>query len=197
MDDARVRRNHAEVFERALAPAKERVTLPVTVEFDLVVEVECVGAAVTVDLYRVIDDQLGRRQRIDAVGIATQFNHRIAHGGEVDDGGHAREVLQDDAARRKRNLGARRGGRIPVRKCEDVVPGDIPPVFEPKQVLEQDFQGVGESVYMPFADGIEPVDFVFLAANIEGGTSAEAVRHDWFSGVLNSSDGAGPSGAAL
>ena len=37
VDDARVGRNHAEVFERALAPAKERVALPVAVEFNLVI----------------------------------------------------------------------------------------------------------------------------------------------------------------
>ncbi len=45
--------------------------------------------------------------------------------------------------------------------------------------------------------GVEPVNLVLLAANIEGGTSAEAVRHGCSLRDPGIGDGAGPSGAAL
>ena len=47
--------------------------------------------------------------------------HRLAHGGEVDDGGHAGQVLQDDPAGRELDLGVRLGGRIPLRQRGHVV----------------------------------------------------------------------------
>ena len=99
MHDAGVGRHDAEIVERGLTPAQERVTFLVALEFDLVVEIERICGAIVVDLHGVVDDQLGRRQRVDLVGGAAEFDDGIAHGGEVDDGRHAREVLQDDARR--------------------------------------------------------------------------------------------------
>ena len=48
-----------------LAPAQEHVALAVAAEFDLVVVLKRVRGAVFIDLHRVIDDELCRRQRID------------------------------------------------------------------------------------------------------------------------------------
>ena len=63
---------------------------------DLGVEVKCVGCAVMIDLDGVVDNQLGRRQRIDLIGRAAQLDDGVAHRGQVNDRRHAREVLQDD-----------------------------------------------------------------------------------------------------
>ena len=57
--DAGVRRHDAEVFERRLAPAQERIAFLVAVELDLVVEIQRVGRAVTIHLHRMVDDELG------------------------------------------------------------------------------------------------------------------------------------------
>ena len=46
-------------------------------------------------------DQVGRGQRIDTLRIAAQAHDRLAHRGEVDDTGHAGEILHDDACRRE------------------------------------------------------------------------------------------------
>ena len=72
MHDAGVRRDDPEIFERGLTPLQKRVALLVALKLDFVIEVECVGGAVVIDLYRVVDDQFGRRQRIDPVRRATE-----------------------------------------------------------------------------------------------------------------------------
>ena len=50
MHDARIRRDHAEIVERALAPAQERITLLIALKLDLVIEIERIGCAVVVNL---------------------------------------------------------------------------------------------------------------------------------------------------
>ena len=92
-----------------------------------------------------VDDQLGRGERVDLLRIAAELLHGIAHGGEVDDAGHAGEVLHDDARGRERDLvGGRRLG-VPVEQRLDVGARDVHAVFEAQQVLEQDLERVGQA----------------------------------------------------
>ena len=58
-----------------------------------------VGGAERVDLHRVVDDELDGLQRVDLLRVAAEPLHRVAHRGEVDHGGDAREVLQQHARR--------------------------------------------------------------------------------------------------
>ena len=51
-----------------------------------------------------VDDQLDRDERVDPRRVATEPRQRVAHGGEVDDAGHAGEVLHEDALGRERDL---------------------------------------------------------------------------------------------
>ena len=60
---------------------------------------EGAGAAEFVHLHGMIDHQLGGKQRIDFLRIAAEFAHGVAHGGQIDDGGHAGEILQAARAR--------------------------------------------------------------------------------------------------
>ena len=53
-------------------------------------------------------------------GIAAEAHDRIAHGREIDDAGHAGEVLQDDARGREGDLVRGRRRRIPVEQRLDV-----------------------------------------------------------------------------
>ena len=104
MDDAGVRRDDLEALERALAPAQERVALLVALELALGVDAERVARAEHVDLDRVVDDQLGRHERVDLAGVAAEVGHRVAHRGEVDHAGHAGEVLHHHARGREGDL---------------------------------------------------------------------------------------------
>ena len=101
--------HHLEVVEGALAPAQELVALAVALVLDVDVALEGVGAAEDVDDHRVVDHHLGGRQRVDLVGVAAEVADRLAHGGQVDDAGHAGEVLHDHPGRGELDLDARVG----------------------------------------------------------------------------------------
>src|SRR5699024_10924382 len=88
VDDAHARGHDLEGLEGGLAPAQELVALTVALVFDVHVQFDGVGGAEAVDLHRVVDDQLGRSQRVDLVRAATEFDDLLTHRGEVDDAGH-------------------------------------------------------------------------------------------------------------
>jgi hypothetical protein len=101
MDDAGVGRDDAEISERVLSPAEKRIALLVAGELELGIQRERVGTAEVVDLHGMIDDELDRLQRVDAIGIAAEPNHPVAHRREVDDARHAGEILEQHARRRE------------------------------------------------------------------------------------------------
>ena len=94
MHDARIGWHRAEIRKRALAPLEKGVALAIAIELELGVFFKGRGGAEAIDLHRVIDDEFDRLQRIDGLGIAAHFGHRIAHRGEIDDARHAGKVLK-------------------------------------------------------------------------------------------------------
>ena len=94
MDDAGVGRDDGEVAESGLAPAEERVSLFVALEFEEGIHVEGAGGAEFVDLDGMIDYEFDGLQRIDQRGVAAEVLHGVAHGGEIDDAGDAGEILE-------------------------------------------------------------------------------------------------------
>ena len=74
--------------------------------------------------------------------VATELGDGLAHGREVDDAGHAGEVLHDDARRRELDLGVGLGVRVPGADGADVVGGDVGAVLGAQQVLEQHLEAV-------------------------------------------------------
>lgn len=97
--DASARRYHAEVVEGALAPAQEGITLAVALHFNVDVLFEGGVAAELVDHHRVVDHQVHRRQRVDALRVAAGLGHGRAHGRQVDHRRHAGEVLHQHPRR--------------------------------------------------------------------------------------------------
>ena len=138
VDDAGRRRHHAEVVEGLLAPAQELVALAVALELDLGVLPSASGEPNDVHLHRVVHHQVDRHQRVDPLGVAAQPLHRRAHRGEVDDGGHAGEVLEDHAGRHEGQLDVlRRPRRSRRRRFVDVVRGHELAVDVAEHRLEQ------------------------------------------------------------
>jgi hypothetical protein len=86
----------------------------------------------------VVDDQVGRDQRVDPGGVAAEVRHRVAHHGKVDDRGDAGEVLEDHARGHERDLGLGRHPRNPGCECGDILGSDDPATGMPQQVLEED-----------------------------------------------------------
>ena len=140
VDDAGVGRDDLEVVKRALPPAQERVALAVSLELELGVALEGGTGAEHVDLHGVVDDELRRDQRIDLVGVAAHVPHRVAHRRQVDDSGHAGEVLHEHACGRERDLVAGLSARVPLGERLDVLRADGLAVLVSQQVLEQDLQ---------------------------------------------------------
>ena len=178
MDDSGLRRHDLEVPEGLLAPAEEGVALLVSLELELGVPGEREPARELVDLHGMVDHELGRQQRVDASGSPPELAHRVAHRGEIDDGGNAREVLQKDAGGRERDLPAGLVPRNPRRDRLDVRCGHRIAVLEPEDVLEQDAQRVREPADVATGlERFEPEDLVGLTADRESRAGSEAVCH--------------------
>ena len=134
------------------------------------------GVAEVVDLHGVVDHELDRDQRVDLLRVAAEVGHRRPHRREVDDGGDAGEVLQEDARRVEVDLVRRRRGRVPARDRLDVPRGDRDPVLLAEDVLEQDAQRVrkpGDVVAR--LERVEPEHLELTAACGERGAGAEGV----------------------
>ncbi len=80
--------------EKYLPKVQERVTLLVTAELDLVVDGQRIGAAIAVDLHRVVDHQFGGGQRVDPLRIPAELLHGVTHVRQVDDRRHTGKILQ-------------------------------------------------------------------------------------------------------
>ena len=119
-------------------------------------------------------------ERIDARGIAAEVGHRVAHRGEVDDRGHAREVLEQDARGHERDFGL---GGEPGRHEARVSTSagvDQPAAGMAERVLEQDLERDGRRLEVdPVAQRGEPP--VIRQAGAERGAGAEGIR-TWHAG---------------
>jgi len=184
--DAGAGRHDLEVVERGLAPAEELVALAVALVLDLDVALERVLAAEEVGDDRVVDDHLGRRERVDAVGVAAEREDGLAHGGEVDDARHAGEVLHDHARGRELDLGVGLGRGDPGAERLDLRLRDVGAVFSAEEVLEEHLQA--ERQLLVAGHRVETVDLIGLVTDVERVLRPETVhcRHD----VLSFADAA-------
>ncbi len=145
MDDAGVGRHDDEVAEGLLAPAEELVALAVALKLAVGVGAEGEAVAEVVHLHRVVDDQLGRQQRVDLLGVAAHPLHGVAHGGEVHHGRDAGEVLQQHASRREGNFLVRLGLRVPLGQGRHVGGADGLAVLGAEEVFEEDLERVRQA----------------------------------------------------
>ena len=139
---------------------------------------------------------------IDLFGVAAQSAHRIAHGGEVDDRGHAGEVLHQHAGGHVGDLARGLGFGVPGGEEADVVGGDGLTVFVAEQVFKQDAERERQAREVHAFERVEVEVVDGLRAGGERGGGVEAVgmlgvRHGSFSpewsraaGLAGSSEGA-------
>ena len=168
MHDAGVRRDDLERVERVLAPAQELVPLLVALELLLGVLVGGVELAEVVDLHGVVDDELGRDERLDLRRVAAELGDRVTHGGEVDDGRHAREVLQHHAGGREVDLGVGLGLGVPRGERLDRLLRHRAVALGAQQVLQQHLQGVRKARHVVLGlERVEAEDLVRLPADFE------------------------------
>ncbi len=174
VDDAGAGRDHAEVAERGLGPAQQLVALAVALVLALDVVGERAGRPEPVDLDRVVDDEVGRDERVDQRRIAAEVGHRVAHDREVHDRRDAREVLEEDPGGHERDLGLGRLAGSPGQQRLDILGADGRTAGIAEQVLEQDLDRDRQRREVdPVADGVESIQV--RQACPEAGARAERV----------------------
>ena len=180
MADAGAGRHDREIGESLLAPLQEAVALLVLLVFARHVLRERSWRAEMVDDDRVIDDEIDRNERIDLVRIAAERGHRVAHRGEVDDGGDAGEVLHEDAGRAKGDLVLRLAAVLgPGRDPLDVFLRDGPSVLIAQQVLEHDLERkrqLGNAREPVLLGALERIDLVGLRSDRQRPAALETVE---------------------
>ncbi len=101
-----------------------------------------------------VDDEFHRDEGIDLLGVAAQRDDRVSHRREVDDRGHAGEVLHEHSSGREGDLArvlagrlaVRRGGLGPARERLDVLGAHLDPVLVAQEILEQDLDRKGKAL---------------------------------------------------
>ncbi len=136
--DAGAGRDDAKVLEGLLAPSQQEIALAIALVLARDVLGERAGGAEGVDLHRVIDHEVGRHERVDALRIAARACHRVAHRREVDDGGHAGEILEHHAGGHEGQLARFGRLRVPARQRQHVGGAGEGLVLMSEHVLEQD-----------------------------------------------------------
>src|SRR6185437_6395824 len=176
--DAGARRHDAEILERALTPAQEDVALLVALELALGVDHERGLAAELVDLHRVVDDEVDGLQRVDALRIAAERLESVAHRGEIDDRGHAGEILQQHAAGAKGDLFLGAAARVPLGERGDVVFLDELIVLVAQQILEENLEAERKpagALARDLVDRVEAIERVRFAVDADRRAATEAV----------------------
>ena len=176
--DAGAGRDHAEVAEGLLGPAQQGVALGVPLVLEPDVLAQGIPGAEAVHLDRVVDHQVGGHHRIDPLGVAAQRLDRVAHGREVHHGGHAGEILQQDARRHVGDFLAA-APAAPAGEGLDLVGPDRPAVLVAEEVLEQDPDGVWQARQPRQAALLQPVQPVEGAGETgDGGLVPRSERVD-------------------
>ena len=178
MADAGVGRDDFEILKSGLPPAEKSVALDVALEFELGVETESVAAAETVHLDGVIDHQLGGKKRIDALGIPAHVSDRFAHGGEINDGGNAGKILEQNARGHKSDFFLRSAG-LPGGEGANVIGADEMIVLIAEEIFEENAQRkrkLRRATEVLLLESFQAMNFKGLGTDIQLVTSAESIR---------------------
>ncbi len=179
VNDSGGRRNDPEVVEGSLSPLEELVAFHVPCELHLGVDLQRIGRVERIDLHRVIDDEVGRDLRVDLGGggfVSGHPNHRRPHRSEVDDGGNAGEVLENDAGRLVGDL------RLPHLRCNiashcmNVRVGDDPSIVIPERRLEENLDRIRQGIDVTeTGEGIESIDRSFAERCVDRAPCSERI----------------------
>ena len=93
-----------------------------------------------------VDDERAGDVRVDLRRVSPTLHHGVAHGREVHEDGHAREVLEEDASRHELDLGALLAGETRLDDGGRLLHGVLVSGGAANHVLEEGDEGTGEAV---------------------------------------------------
>ncbi len=156
------------------------IALAVALVFEINIALERIRAGEMVHHHRVVDHQIHRHQRIDALGVRAELRRRIAHGGKVHHRRNAGEVLHQHARRRKRDFHFVLAAVLqPAGNGRDVVLLNRHTIFGAQQVFQEHLERIGQARDVAEAvarSGVEVEIGVRLAAGAERSAAAERVE---------------------
>ena len=179
MNYARRGRHDPEVVKGFLAPLQELIALPVPCELALCVDSQRHTAVESVNLNRVIDDQVAGHLRVHLESrcrIARHPDDRRPHGGQVDEGRDTGEILQNDPARGERDLRFLGLRCVVLRQCLNVAVGHDPAVVAPQNRFEQNLDGIRKTVYIAHGSKrIETINGTASESGVEACSGLEGI----------------------
>ena len=199
VDDAGPGRHDAQVAEGRLGPAQELVALAVAVVLARDVEGERARRPELVDLDRVVDDEVGRDERVDLGRVVAEVAHRVAHDRQVDDRRDAGEVLEEDPRGHERDLRLGRHARVARRGASRRPRArTTPPPAWRSRFSSRILTVTGRAAEVdPVDDGVEPVDVgqpgTEGCPGAEGVDPCHRVRPRWL-GTLDACKRTAPTG---
>ena len=146
VDDARGGRHHAKPVKRLLTPTEELVPFEVALELTVGVDAQGIGRAERIHLNRMVDDQVDRHEGVDSAGVPAEHPERVAHGGQVDHGRHAGEILEQHAGGDERDLARPGRSWLPPDQRLHVILGDGEPVDIAQGAFQQHPNAVREPI---------------------------------------------------
>jgi hypothetical protein len=145
MADAGAGRHDAEVVEGVLTPFQEDITLHVAFIFAVDVGLKRARRAEFVDHDRVVDDQINRSQRVDALCIAAKALDAVAHRGKVHHSRNAGEILHQHAGRTIGDFARVATGVLaPIGEGLDVIDGNRLGIFKAQHVFQHHLERGGK-----------------------------------------------------
>jgi hypothetical protein len=187
VDDAGSGGDDAEVPEGPLRELEELIALGIALKFQRYVLAERVGRPVVVHLYRVIDHQIAGDDRVDSPRVSAHPGHRVPHRRQVDDAGHAGEILEHHPGRHEGNFTSRARGRAPFGQGLHMVRSNRPAAGMTQSVLQEDPDREGQTVQGTHALALklaQAENHRALAVERQVGSAAEGVgRGGWHRGV--------------
>ena len=139
--DAKARWHHTEGVKGLHAPLHKFIAFAVALELKLHVQVQRLLGTEVVHHDGVVHHQVHRHKGFNFFGVGAQLARCAAHRGQIDQQGHASEVLQHHPGHHKRNFFGTRSLGFPLRHLGHVLGGDLFAIAVAQHRFEHDAHG--------------------------------------------------------
>ena len=146
MADASAWRYGGKIIKAALSPFQKLVTFRITGHFQIDIFLQGRCGPRHIHHHRMVNDQINGAERIYFLGVAAHILHGVAHGGKVNNGGHAGEILHQYPGWAILDFPAFLAQIfLPVHDGLYVAGGNGDTILITQQIFQQYFKGIGQT----------------------------------------------------